>query len=78
MVHMKGFYGRPREIEDRKYGMFVCVCVPQSLLSSLLIMCCTTTIKKRTKDNQKWVCMWFMEDRKGVTRMTLITTEEHR
>jgi 16S rRNA U516 pseudouridylate synthase RsuA-like enzyme len=46
-------------------------------------MCCTTTIKKkktkRTKDNQKWVYMWIMEDRKrGVTRMTLITTEEHR
>jgi hypothetical protein len=24
MVHMKGLYGRPREIEDRKYGMCVC------------------------------------------------------
>jgi len=49
------------------------MCVPQSL-----IMCCTTTIKKRTKDNQKMGVYADYGRQKGVTRMTLITTEEHR
>jgi hypothetical protein len=45
-------------------------------------MCCTTTIKKKERKTIKNGCM---EDRKKgvyvyvcVTRMTLITTEEHR
>jgi hypothetical protein len=48
-VHIKGLDGRPREIEDRKYGM----CVPQSLLSSSLIMCCTTTTTRIKKKNER-------------------------
>ncbi len=60
----------------------MCLCVPQSLSSSFINNVLYNNNKektKRTKDNQKWVYMWIMEDRKkGVTRMTLITTEEHR